>query len=227
MSHATRHCRLTGWRQLPDLAEYHRTEGYRSTSFCSLLLFSCALQSWGWLPRKNGIATMCMAPLARGEMFGKTDAWRQASSCTQLMFGRQVGCVISHSSPPQDVAAIAEELGVTEAAVAVRPLAWIFLRAQPMFGIAMGANSWGGGKRSSWFRNSKTMSCDVMRQDESLICFDSIRLDWCIIILAWTLEHTASRRLVHANGLYSNPKAHCMQLPFVRSKRFVLPRPFH
>lgn len=54
------HC----WRQLPDLAEYHR---------------------------KNGIATMCMAPLARGEMFGKTD-----------------------------VAAIAEELGVTEAAVAAR-----------------------------------------------------------------------------------------------------------
>eukprot|EP00435_Cladocopium_sp_Y103_P016904 s96_g4.t1 len=52
------------WRQLPDLSEYHR---------------------------KNGIATMCMAPLARGEMFGKTD-----------------------------VAAIAEELGVTEAAVAVR-----------------------------------------------------------------------------------------------------------
>ena len=60
-----------------------------------------------------------MAPLARGEMFGKTDAW-QGQSCTKLMFGRQLGQVISHSSPPQDVAAIAEELGVTEAAVAVR-----------------------------------------------------------------------------------------------------------
>lgn len=68
-----------------------------------------------------------MAPLARGEMFGKTDAWRQAPSCTQLMFGRQVGRVISHSSPPQDVAAIAEELGVTEAAVAVRRLVKYFV----------------------------------------------------------------------------------------------------
>jgi len=67
-----------------------------------------------------------MAPLARGEMFGKTDAWRQAPSCTQLMFGRQVGRVISHSSPPQDVAAIAEELGVTEAAVAARRLVKYF-----------------------------------------------------------------------------------------------------
>ncbi|CAK9077059.1 unnamed protein product [Durusdinium trenchii] len=52
------------WRQLPALTEYHRT---------------------------HGIVTMCMAPLARGEMFGKTE-----------------------------VATIAQELGQTEAAVAVR-----------------------------------------------------------------------------------------------------------
>eukprot|EP00434_Breviolum_minutum_P009818 symbB.v1.2.008647.t2/scaffold540.1/size189765/12 len=52
------------WRQLPTLAEYHR---------------------------RHGIATMCMAPLARGEMFGKTE-----------------------------VATIARELGKSEAAVAVR-----------------------------------------------------------------------------------------------------------
>ncbi|CAJ1342062.1 unnamed protein product [Effrenium voratum] len=56
--------RLGGWRQLPGLTNYHRT---------------------------YGIATMCMAPLARGEMFGKTD-----------------------------MSAIAREVGRSEAEVAIR-----------------------------------------------------------------------------------------------------------